>query len=225
MLYLSVITVLFTYLINLTTAIPAPIPVGPITRLSTYLILNATISRPWSSIHGTNPENLTLTVVGDWPGAIPVQCSLRWDAGIASVTVEDVYTVNVEYPAFVCSDQGVTADMTRIRVEPWFLWEIRLQAMYAKSCFSCGTSCCYNIKLSMVALLFDARALTAGFVVGSSRPFGGQRICMKPRDGRPGIMRPNGSSMAGLEGMLSVVLRLGQFMIVCEKTPVYQIDQ
>jgi len=128
MLYLSVLTFLSTYLTTLTNALPAPLPASPITLQSTYLILNATVSQPWSSIQGQNPEHFIFSLVGDWDGSVPVTCSLHWNAGITSVTDEDQFTVNVHAPAFTCSDRGVTVDMTRVRVEPWFLWQISVQA-------------------------------------------------------------------------------------------------
>jgi len=128
MLSLPLLTLLTTYLTTPTTAAPAPLPASPIALQSTYLILNASVTQPWSSLQGHNPEHFVFTLVGDWAGSVPVTCSLHWNAGLASVTDEDVFTVNVQAPAFACSDRGVTVDMTRVRVEPWFLWQVNVEA-------------------------------------------------------------------------------------------------
>jgi len=128
MLYLPLLTLLSTSFTTLIAAAPGPVPASPIALQSTYLILNATVTQPWSSIQGHNPEHFIFSLVCDWTGSVPVTCSLHWNAGLASVTDEDVFTVNVHAPAFACSDRGVTVDMTRVRVEPWFLWEISVQA-------------------------------------------------------------------------------------------------
>jgi len=128
MRYLPLLTLLFTYLTTLTTAAPAPLPASPIALQSTYLILNATVTQPWSPIQHNNPEHFVFSLVGDWAGSVPVTCSLHWNAGLASVTDEDVFTINVHAPAFACSDRGVTVDMTRVRVEPWFLWQVSVEA-------------------------------------------------------------------------------------------------
>lgn len=121
--------ILLTYLTRIITAAPAPVPAGPILpNQSTYLILSADISQPWSSVQGTNPEQFEFTIVGQWTGAIPVNCSLSWNAGVANVTDAGLNKVDVSFNN--CTDETVQIDMTRFRVEPWFLWQLNITARY-----------------------------------------------------------------------------------------------
>lgn len=55
-------------------------------------------------------------------------CSLAWNAGAATVTDEARNVVDVTFNN--CSDPGVRIDMTRFRVEPWFLWQLTVAATY-----------------------------------------------------------------------------------------------
>ena len=132
MLYvLSPYTVFLTYLTWAAYAAPTPVPAGQIASATTYLILNADVSQPISTTPGTNPEQFNFTVAGDWAGATPVNCSANWNAGVASLSNLGDKEIDVKTPAaFSCSDVSLSVDMTRIRVEPWFLWELTVQAKY-----------------------------------------------------------------------------------------------
>ena len=114
-------------------AAPSPIPASQITAQSTYLILSADVSQPFSSVQGVNPEFWDFTVVGQWAGATPVHCSLQWNAGIAIESNEGQKQVDISFNN--CSDPSVTIDMTRFQVEPWFLWQLSIQARYADPLF------------------------------------------------------------------------------------------
>ncbi len=130
---LSIITS-FAYLIAINRAAPAPspVPAGPITAQATYLILTADINQPWSSIQGVNPETFSFTVVGQWAGSTPVTCTLNWNAGVVTITDEGQKKVDATFNN--CTDPNVEIDMKRYRIEPWFLWEITIQARYVLSC-------------------------------------------------------------------------------------------
>ena len=129
MLHIWTLFTIFT--VTILTTYATPIPAGQIVAATTYLILSADISQPPSTTPGQNPEEFNFTVAGDWSGASPVNCSVSWNAGFADVTNLGDKEVNVMSPAaFTCSDAGVNVDMTRIRVEPWFLWELSIQARF-----------------------------------------------------------------------------------------------
>lgn len=123
-------TALLALLACLTAIVPAaaPAPASAIPTPASYLILSADVSQPWSGIQGTNPEPWNFTIAGQWPGSKPVSCSLAWNAGAANVTDEAQHVVDVTFNN--CTDPGVTIDMTRFRVEPWFLWQLTVAATY-----------------------------------------------------------------------------------------------
>ena len=147
MLSLNTLILLFTYLITTITAAPAPAPANAIPTPATYLILSADVSQPWSGIQGTNPEQWNFTIVGQWPGSKPVTCSLDWNAGSANVTDEARSVVDVTFNN--CTDPGVRIDMTRFRVEAWFLWQLTIAATYVYEffpvCVVVGCACFGNI--------------------------------------------------------------------------------
>lgn len=130
MRYLPALLLSSIYLSNIVIGAPAPVPAahpaGVITPAKfTYMILSADIDQPWT-LQDNNHEEFNFTVAGFWAGALPVTCSLAWDAGAAKVTSTGVYKLNASNIS--CSDPNVKFEMERYRVEPWFLWQLSIYA-------------------------------------------------------------------------------------------------
>lgn len=127
-MFYSIILISFYACLNTTiSAAPAPAPAGPIAASpASYVILSADISQPFSPVLGSNPEYFSVTLAGQWAGATPATCALKWDAGVANFTSGGEEVINIDHNN--CTDISLKVHMTRFRVEPWFLWELSITA-------------------------------------------------------------------------------------------------
>lgn len=126
-MYSTILITLYACLSTIITAAPAPMPAGLIAAApASYVIMSADISQPFSPLLGTNPEYFSVTLGGQWAGATPATCALKWDAGVANYTVGGEEVIDIDHNN--CTDINLKVHMKRFRVEPWFLWELSITA-------------------------------------------------------------------------------------------------
>lgn len=99
------------------TFIPIP-PPAP----ATYKILSAVIDSQWGANTGSM-ETFNVTLEGTGAGALPVLCSVTWDAMSANGVPIPVIS------NFVCTDSAVIVTLARMNVVDFLGWDVTVHLM------------------------------------------------------------------------------------------------